>query len=372
MIDAVWQIAGTMIILIAFGDIYLSVLQGGAASLLSGRLNKAIWWVFQRVSDRLPRSKDQILSYGGPTIIPATVAMWVVLLSVGFALIFLPVMGTYIVASSGPTPTGFWTALYFSAMSLATLGAGDLIATTDFYRLLDTFGALAGFSVLTASLAYLLSVYSALIRHNSFALSLHHASEGTGNATEIVTRLGAGGDFSTSHSAMTSLASDLMAVLESHHTYVVLRYFRLAGTSYALPRVMLLTLDTASLMRSALDSEQHHSLLRSTSVAQLWGGGMQMLTELGESFLPGGLVDEHADAEDDEQAWRGHFRRAVKQFQAEGIATVQDIHAGEDTYVALRREWQPGVAAFADYLMYEWSEICPSDNPEISETRDIA
>lgn len=51
---------------------------------------------------------------------------WVMLLIIGFALIFLPVLGTQIVASNGETPTAP-------------------------YRLLEVLGALIGFSVLTAS-----------------------------------------------------------------------------------------------------------------------------------------------------------------------------------------------------------------------------
>lgn len=57
-------------------------------------------------------------------------------------------------------------------------------------------GAMIGFSVLTASLTYLMSVYNGLTRRNNFALSLHHATDDTGSAADLVTRLGSGGDFS--------------------------------------------------------------------------------------------------------------------------------------------------------------------------------
>lgn len=182
--DIVSQITGTLIVLVALTDIYLSVLQRGSVSLLSGPLNRTVWRLFRR-SPPLPIRRNPFLSYAGPTLVALILIMWVPLLVIGFALVFLPALGTQITAASGKTPTGFWPVLYFSAMSLSTLGSGDIIATGSPYRLLMALEALIGFSVFTVSLTYLLSVYSALIRHNSYALSLHNASNVTGNAAEL-------------------------------------------------------------------------------------------------------------------------------------------------------------------------------------------
>lgn len=353
------QIAGAMLIIVAFADLYLTVLRGGRSSLLSARVDHGVWQIFRHVSAKLGPGKTRLLSYAGPTLIPLMVLIWVVLLSVGFALIFLPVVGTKVVAANGHPMTGFWPALYFSLMSLATLGSGDIIATNNLYRMLEVTAAVTGFSTVTAALTYLMSVYNSLIRHNSFALLLHHASGDTGDAIELVARFGAGGSFSASQASISGLASELTFIIEAHRIYTVLRYFRRAKPACGLPQIALLTLDGASLIRSALNQTHYRGLVRSTTTAQLWRGGLQLLTDLESSFLPKDLVKRHQPDADDEREWRVHYRRALERFQTEGIVTPCDPTAGEDYYIELRRSWQPHVAAFADYLMYDWHEVSP-------------
>jgi hypothetical protein len=359
--NVVIQLAGAVLVIVTLVDVYLTVLQGGSVSLISAWAARGIWLVFRGVGKRLGRRKNRLLSYAGPTLVPALILMWVTLLSVGFALIHLPVMGTRIVASSGESPAGFWSALYYSQMSLVTLGTGDLTATTDGYRLLSTFIAITGFSIVTASITYLLSVYNSLIRHNSFALSLHRGSDDTGDAAEFIARLGAGGSFNTSQTSLSLFANELSAVVQSHHIYVVLRYFRGSTPAYGLPRVAMMIMNTTSLIRSALDQDRFRALTLSTTTTQLWKGGLHLLTSLEPSLVPEKLVERYVSEPDNEQAWRAYYRRSVQRFQAEGIATATDPEAGEEHYVELRRIWQPHISAFADYLQYDRQEICPGE-----------
>ncbi len=65
-----------------------------------------------------------------------------------------------------------------------------------------------------------------------------------------------------------------------------------------------------------------------------------------------------------EQAWRAHYDRAVTRLHAAGIATTPDHEAGARRYVALRREWDPRLAALAAYLVYDWDAIAPADRAE--------
>lgn len=112
-------------------------------------------------------------------------------------------------------------------------------------------------------------------------------------------------------------------------------------------------------MRTAIDQEKYRSPVRSTSAARWWNGGMQLLTGIGDTFLPAGLVDPYAHNRVDERTWREHYRRSINRLHDEGITTTQDLVSGEDKYVMLSREWQPHISALTDYLLYEWHEICP-------------
>lgn len=353
------QIVGALIVLAALGDIFLTVFQGGSASIVSGHMNRIVWLAFRWMSGLKGIDRQRFLSYAGPTLVALTVILWVMLLVIGFAMIYWPAVGASIQADEGPTPTGFRTALYFSSMSLSTLGTGDIIAMSHSMRLLMSVQALLGFSVLTSSLTYMLSIYNALISHNSLGLALHHASGDEGTSIELVARFGAGGDFSAGQQEIGSLGRDLISVIESHHVYVVLRYFRLAQNAFALPRIAFLTLDAASLIHSAIDQDHYRTLVMSTSVGQFKGSGFQLLTELGESFLPEGASSSEEPTEEDITRWRKHFKRSLERFHQEGISVTSDVAASEDRYIEMRLDWQPQVDAFVNYLAYSPHEIDP-------------
>lgn len=56
--------------------------------------------------------RRNLLSYNGPVLITVALAVWLLLLVVGWAMIYKPALGTSIRASSGVTDTGWATALY--------------------------------------------------------------------------------------------------------------------------------------------------------------------------------------------------------------------------------------------------------------------
>ena len=80
---------------------------------------------------RLPRpAAGRLLSFGGGGILVLIIAVWVVMLVLGFALVALPHLGTSIRASRGETPTDFAAAVYFSGGNLSTAASADLSRKT--------------------------------------------------------------------------------------------------------------------------------------------------------------------------------------------------------------------------------------------------
>jgi len=351
------QLLGAGLVLLSLLDIFLTVLYArSGVGLLSPKFHRLTWSAFRALS-RVPVLKDRVLSYAGPTLLVATVVLWTGLLLLGFALVIWPALGSGIRAASGETPTDFAAALYYAGWSLTTLGTGDLVPTNAFYRLLSVFEAAVGFSVLTLSLTFFTSVYSALVRRNVFAMSLFHSAGGGADAAELVARLGSAGDLSGMKDEAARMARNLLDLYESHHSYPVLHFFRFRTPAYATARVLFVVMDAVSLMRSALDERAYASLVRSAAVSELWGGGMELLGELSRSFLKGRPLDAEERRLEEEGAWRAHYARAVARFQEEGIAVAADAEAGADAYVAMRGEWEPRTLALAEYLAYAWPEI---------------
>lgn len=357
------QLLGAALVLVALADIFLTALYARSGmGVLSDRLHSGVWRAVRRAALAWPSRKDRLLGYVGPALLVLTVVLWVALLLLGFALIVWPALGSALSASKGETPTDFATALYYAGYSLTTLGTGDIVPQTGAYRLLTVVMAATGFSVLTLSLTFFTSVYSALVRRNTFALSLHHRALGTADAVVLLAHLGPNGDFSDARSELTTMAEELINLYESHHFYPVLHYFRFQGDAYALARIVLVSLDTVTLIRSALSEQAYPSLVRSTAVAAPWGGGLQLLEGVSATFLPRAQLEEVEALEGDtERAWRAHYHGAVAKLRAEGIAVVADIDAGADKYVALRRAWEAYTVAFVAYMLYEWREIATQE-----------
>lgn len=353
--DWLVQVIGAGLVILALVDIYLTVLYHRlGSSVLSLYLNKLIWCLLRLVARAVPCKGDRLLSHSGPIMIVAIVVVWVCLLLWGVALIVLPELGSDIQASQGKTPTDLATALYYSGYSLTTLGTGDIVPKTGFYKLLILLQAALGFSTFTLTITYILAVYSALIGRNTFALSLHHRTAGTGDAAELLARLAASGEFSGVQQDISSIAKELVNLLELQHSYPVLLYFRLRETYYGLPRIVFLSLDTVSLIRSALNAKKYHALVHSTAVAQLWGSGSQILFELSRLLLPKQQTNINHQME---QAWRQQYYDAVERLRAEGIETATDLEAGADLYISLRRKWEPLLSELASYMAYEWSNV---------------
>src|SRR5688500_18982828 len=63
-------------------------------------------------SNVAPSRRDRMLAYAGPVIVLSVLAVWVVLLMLGAALVIHPHLGTGVTSSSGPTKTDYMTAFY--------------------------------------------------------------------------------------------------------------------------------------------------------------------------------------------------------------------------------------------------------------------
>lgn len=350
--------------MLALLDIFMTVLYARTSSgLLNPRLNRLIWNLFRAAARMLPGKKGTILSFCGPTLLISGAAVWILLLVVGFALIYWPVLGRDIREEDARTETGFVTALHVSGFALTTLGSSDIVPETGAYRLLTTLQGALGFSVFTLTMTYLLSVYGALTRRNAFTLGLHHRSLGTGDAGQLLARLGAAGKFDVGGMYLSSAAASLLQVFEAHHSYSVIPYFRLREVHYASVRMELLCLELATLVRTVPHPQKYAYLVHSAAVAELWGGALQLLEEMKSSFIAASVLETDDKPEPQREAlWRERYLSVVAVLADEGIETVEDREEGARRYVELRREWDAGLRALAEESMFDWAEVAPAES----------
>jgi hypothetical protein len=363
---------GVVIIAIILADIYLTVLYARiGCSLISDRLSRGTWLVFKFVTRGLKSRRDKILTYCGPTILVLLVSTWVLGLMIGSAMIIYPKLGTSLRANSGQTSTTFPTAIYVAGDSLTTVGTSDISPQTGFFRIYYTVSSFVGMSIITLTLTYFLEVYNALQRRNTFAMKLHSATGGTGDAAELLAGLGPAGHFDTGYTHLAEIGAEMASFKESHHFYSVLLYFRYSEPHYAMARMALICVDTISLLKSTLDDEEFGWIKQSAAVTQIWRESMNLLAELSQNFLPGGMPQsDEATEEQKTQQWRDRYLAALRRLRQADIKTIADENNGVETYIALRMRWDRFIRAFADYMALTPDAVDQTgENPQSSDER---
>lgn len=344
------QIGGAVLMLLFLADIFLTVLYARAGTgILAPRWNRLVWTLIKAISRPFGRLRSAIQSFAGPLIVVALIAFWALGLAVGAALVIHPDLGTAIRPSSGHPSMDFVTALLVAGNSLSIVGGGDYAPHTSGTRLLFLFNSLVGASVLSLVLSYLVQVYSALQARNTLALHVDLLTGGTGDAAEMLARLGPDGDFGDATSELSNLARSLATIKEAHHFYPLLFYFRFSEPLYAVSRFSFVLLDLTTLIDTSLDRNKYGTFVRAAPVEALRRCAMLLLQTL----------DRHFSAARDECV--GGRGRSYEESYAASLRTMENaritVRRDEAAYTEQRSEWDPLIRRVAFALGYEAGEI---------------
>jgi hypothetical protein len=171
VVSVVSTVAGVVLIVIALNDVFHTLLRPAA----TGRLTTFVF----RGAHALAGGRPHGYTASGPLTVLAAIAVWVVLLAVGWTLIYLPHMPEDF-AYTGVDPGQYHPlaeALTFSLVALTTLGLGDVVPADPFIRALSPLEALTGFALLTAAVSWFLQLYPALSRRRALAVELTGLTE---------------------------------------------------------------------------------------------------------------------------------------------------------------------------------------------------
>lgn len=344
------QIGGAGLMLLFLADIFLTVLYARAGTgLLAPRWNRLVWAVLQGISRLFGRQRGSVLSFAGPLIVILLIAFWALGLTLGAALIIQPELGGAIRPSSGDTPRDLVTALLVAGNSLSIVGGGDYSPHTAGTRILFLLNSLIGASVLSLVLSYLVQVYAALRERNALALTVDLMTGGTGDAAEMLARLGPDGDFSDATSELDNLVHPLALTKEAHHFYPLLFYFRFKEPTYAVSRFSFIVLDLTALIDTTLDPRKHGAFVRSAPVGSLRRCALLLLETL----------NRHFPTTDDPQAaaqalsYEGSYAAATETLQRAGIEVRRD----GGSYAVQRGHWEALVRRVGPTLGYDMDEI---------------
>jgi hypothetical protein len=366
-------ILGIPLMLVVLADVFLTVLYARmGTAILSERLGRALWLGFRGASKLAPSRRDGVLAYAAPVIVLTVLAVWVVLLMLGAALVIHPHLGTAVTNSTGPTKTDFMTAFYAAGNSITLVGSGNFSPQTPAFKAFYIANSFVGMTMISLTLTYLMQIYNALQRRNTLALAVHEASGETGDAADLIGAVGPQGNFNNGYTHLAQLAAEMRAVKESHHFYSVLVYFRFNEAYCTLSRLTTVLLDTMTLIKSGLDDEQFASLKESAAVNGMWRAPMRLLTSVDAILLRRGLHSASAPEPDAAtlDRWRRRYHAGLRRLRQAGLKTIADERQGFEIYISLRVKWDRLVAALAEFLAVDAHSADPvGTNPQSAVDR---
>lgn len=362
MITIICTMAGAALFILVAYDIYSTVLHASARyGPIGERLNRLVWKGALAVAFKSARHRrHQFLNIIGPVLLPLLIFVYILLLITSFALIYYPrIEGQFIINYDRSEPD--WIeALYFSGVTLSTLGYGDVVARTPQMRLLAMAEGGSGFALISLSITYLLTVYSALERKRAMALSLYHQAGEGADASALITYHFVDGQFYGLRESLRQATRDIQSVLESHVEHPVIHYFHPLEVYKSLPRILFLLLETSAVIRTALDSKEYAELRNFPEVRTLEASAEHVLVELVTSLdlerrthlrERGGEEEE-----EDERRWRRRFDEHLEELEREGVKTREDVDAGWREYRERRERWEDKLRRLTQYLGYDWQE----------------
>ena len=163
LLCAVLETAGTLITLLTLREVFRDIFHPARGGNLSD-------WIGRVCSTALRHTRYR--SAVGPIALVAVLLSWVLLLALGFAVIYFGLYPKYFVTTS-PESLALLSrvmhCLYFSFGALCTFGTFDLNPRTDWLRLIVAAEGLIGISMITASVSWLVLLYPALERQRYIA-----------------------------------------------------------------------------------------------------------------------------------------------------------------------------------------------------------
>jgi Ion channel len=282
---------GVVLILLGIGDVFFTVLHYDGFGFLSSRLYSRLFNVTRFVTRPLPRRYRALgLSMAAPLMVPATITVWILLVTFGYALIYYQSISvkTFYFSSPGLEPS-FLEALYLSATAISTVGFGDVTPLSTFYQLLTVSEALIGFGILTLAVSYVIGVYGVLQKLGVLAAGLHQQAQDTDDPWTILAPHFPDGQPRALETHLMDLHRDVLELHEGIRRYPVAYYYHSRRAYRSLPYTLRMIGGVAGALRWGLPTG--HYATQTPWLPTMITGLLDFTNHVEERFLPDPLEE---------------------------------------------------------------------------------
>ena len=252
MIPALLVIAGALMVVLTFSDVFQSVIVPRPARRrlrISAFISRWFWrgwrWIGHTAIGN--ETREDFLGTFAPALLIFLLVFWVASLIAGYGLIFFA-LRTHL----RPEPD-LGGALYFAGTSLLTVGFGDIVPVSPAARLLSVLAGASGFGIVAIVTTFLFAIFGAYHAREAFVVALSNRAGAPPSGVELVeihSRMhDIDGLIATLHEAQTWMA----AVLETHLAYPVLTYFRSTHDAISWVGALGAVLDASTILITTVD-----------------------------------------------------------------------------------------------------------------------
>jgi hypothetical protein len=332
--------AGLVLISIALLDAFETVVLPRRVSrrVRLSRIFYGITWrpyVLLALRVRNAGRRESILSFYGPSSLLLLLAVWAIVLVLGFALLHLAAGS----ALNGPDDhTDFGTDLYFSGTTFFTLGLGDVVPRSGLSRLLTVWEGGTGFAFLALLIGYLPIVYQMFARRETNVSLLDQRAGSPPSAGELVRRNVEAGDVTNLIQLLHDWEVWVADLLESHLSYSVLAYFRSQHENQSWVGALALILDVSAYVLACGHNRAVPQAGFTFAIARHAVGDLSNVFEA----RPRAPATDRLDAPAKQRLW--------EIASARGLVTQPDPTAG-DRLTSIRASYEPYLEALSAHLL---------------------
>ena len=238
--SALWAVLGVLVLGIGLLDVFLAALNYDESGFLAARLCRLQWRVLRFVTRRLPQQwRPVALRQVMGLSLVLNMTIWLAAIIVGFGLIYFSQMrGANFAYQGHGLADGVFSALYYSAAQLSTVGTGQISPQTSGLRALSIAETMAGLGLVTLILSFLFGVYQVV--RDLRSLSSNFATDDTG-AVDPIASLGpylARGELDCLDNHLRAISLSFWSYADGLRQHHLAYYFQSGRDQFALPYVL--------------------------------------------------------------------------------------------------------------------------------------
>ncbi|GAC1425309.1 MAG: hypothetical protein NVSMB5_19590 [Candidatus Velthaea sp.] len=245
-------VLGIAFIAITITDIFQSVIvprPAGRRFRPSAYISRFGWQTWRAIAYRMDdnRRREDFLGTYGPLQLVVLLVFWVVMLIVGYGLVFFGLRDQL-----RPAPD-LGAALYFAGTSLLTIGYGDIIPAGGVARFVSLAAGASGFGVVAIVTTYLFAILGAFQKREAFVVVFTNRAGAPPSGLETILIHAKLGLEASLPLTMRDAQAWMAEVMETHIAYPTLTYFRSNHDNISWIGVFGALLDTSTLVITTLD-----------------------------------------------------------------------------------------------------------------------